>query len=94
MTQAAFERTLDRVLRQPPSPSERRVLELWVIEGLRQSEIAGRLRLSASTIDSLLASAERRTHDGLATTRVRRGFERALLMTYAVELHREEAACG
>jgi DNA-binding NarL/FixJ family response regulator len=95
MTQSAFERTLARLFANQPSPQERRVLELWVIDGLRQSEIARQLGLTVSTIDSLLASAERRTHaDVINTTRLRRSFERALLMTYAVELHVEETARG
>jgi len=92
----AFERTLDRVFANAPSPQERRVLELWVTEGLGQSEIAMRLGLTVSTIDSLLASAARRSHvwrdgDG-GLQRPRRQFERALLMSYAVELHVEETA--
>jgi DNA-binding NarL/FixJ family response regulator len=82
----AFERTVNLIfVGSRPSPAERAVLEL-LVDGRSRPEIALHLGVAPKTVDSVVARAIQRT--SLPDTR--RSFERRLLMTYAVELYKEQ----
>lgn len=90
----AFGRALEEVfVDRPPTPREREVMELWIVDGLTMNEIAEKLVISPRTVDHLLYTAVDRSTCA-ESPRKRRALERALLMSYAVHVHREGAICG